>query len=127
MSNELTNDLTAPIERLNELAEAQRALDHAFAQLATSIPEREVRAVGQRVNDLLAAFARATTQRQSRLRDALNAIGPFEIVQGDAINRTNPSSLQKVNASEAWIVSSGSKSAHKLRQYVEILNENRNE
>jgi len=49
-----------PAARLTELAEAQKRLDDAMAQLATAIPEREVRALGSRINDLLAAFARAT-------------------------------------------------------------------
>lgn len=53
-----------PAARLTELAEAQKRLDDAMAQLATAIPEREVRSLGSRINDLLAAFARAT-ERES--------------------------------------------------------------
>jgi hypothetical protein len=56
------------------------------------------------------------------LLEAIKALAPFEVVQGDAIHRTNPSSQQVVNSNAAWAVSNAERSAHKIRKHVDVLN-----
>ncbi len=48
---------------------------------------------------------------------------PIEIVQGDVIHRTNPSSRQVCNSSSAWGATQDNRSAHKIRGGIELLNE----
>ena len=57
------------------------------------------------------------------VQEALSALAPFDVVQGDAIQRTNPSNRQMVNSNIAWAVSSGAlRSAHKTRQAIDAVN-----
>lgn len=56
------------------------------------------------------------------LETALSKLRPFSVVQGDAVNRLNPSSQLKVNSNDAWVVSEGNRSAHKLVPLAKILN-----
>lgn len=62
------------------------------------------------------------TQATGGVVDAVRALAPFELVQGDAIHRSNPGSQQVCNSNLAWVVSSGERSAHKLRKHLEALN-----
>lgn len=57
------------------------------------------------------------------VKSALKALGPFEVVQGDVIKRLCPHSSVVVNSTGAWAVSNGdSRSAHKVRMQINILN-----
>lgn len=53
-----------------------------------------------------------------RLRDLF----PFEVAQGDAIHRLNPSSRQVLNTNTSWLVSQEGRAAHKLKSDAESLN-----
>jgi hypothetical protein len=53
---------------------------------------------------------------------ALQVIGPFEIVQGDTIHRTNPGSRQQLNTCKNWVVGSDDRSASRLLKAVETIN-----
>lgn len=56
------------------------------------------------------------------LLEALKLLCPFELVQGDAIRRTNPHSKQMLNSNECWAVSSGRFPAFKIRKSIETIN-----
>lgn len=58
-----------------------------------------------------------------RLVLALRDLAPFEIVTGDVIQRTNPSSRQMLNSTESWAVSHGSRAAHRVREAIETIHE----
>lgn len=47
---------------------------------------------------------------------------PFEIVQGDAMMRTNPHSNIRLNSTASWLVSANTKSAAKLRIGLDAFN-----
>lgn len=71
-----------------------------------------------------AGYQAHATAQQAALREAQEAwkaLGPFEIVQGDAVHRTSPTSRQVVNSNIAWLVSGGERSAHKLQKWLAAL------
>lgn len=64
----------------------------------------------------------APDARFDRLKAAVEALGPFDIVQGDSIRRTTPHSGQVLNSSAAWLASAGDKAAHKIAtRYAELM------
>lgn len=55
-------------------------------------------------------------QRNARVAEIVSELMPFSMASGDARQRLNPNARQHVNSTECWLVSNGSRSAHKLRK-----------
>ena len=64
------------------------------------------------------------SEQLEKVQEAISALAPFELVQGDAIQRTNPSSGQMLNSNLAWAVSSGKlRSGHKTKRAIQDLHD----
>jgi len=55
--------------------------------------------------------------------EAISDLMPFDVVQGDCFQRTNPHTKIMGNSSMAWAVSNGDRSAHKIRERIFVLSE----
>lgn len=82
-----------------------------------------VSANNKAIDDCIALIRKHQAEQQGvDLLEAIKALAPFEVVQGDVVHRTNPSSQQVVNSNAAWAVSNSERSAHKIRKHVDALN-----
>jgi hypothetical protein len=60
--------------------------------------------------------------RAVELLRAIEAMRPFDVIQGDSIHRLNPGSQQVLNTNTSWAVSTDRKSTHAVKRCVDILN-----
>lgn len=67
-------------------------------------------------------LAELTPSPDTELLAALSEIGPFEIVQGDCIKRTEPHSNLNLNTNEFWAVGRGGRVGHRLRTAISVVN-----
>ena len=65
----------------------------------------------------------ALTPMMREFVGSIQDLMPFEIVQGDCFQRTNPHTKLMGNSSMAWAVSNGDRSAHKIRERIFTLSE----
>ena len=58
----------------------------------------------------------------NEIKKVLKSLGPFEVVSGDTLQRTNSNNTMRLNSMESWIVSDGKRSFVKLLEDVKIIN-----
>ena len=109
--------------------EAVEAVEVAIAEELHLIPngtaweDKSARLAEKAITALLESGEVVMRGEVDGLVDAISKLTPFTLVQGDTIHRTNPCAKQVVNSNEAWLVSEGNRSAHKLRLVAQQLEE----